>query len=188
MRESSKPVWFATSNDHKFKEAAVVFKSEGLLLKRLPTKGEEVQSDDPMDIAIHSARSTFEEAGVPVFAEDTGLFLDSLGGFPGPYASYVFRTLGLDGFLRLVPPKGRGAEFVSAVAYCDNDTAEKAFMGRLKGTIAAAPRGTKGFGYNPVFIPLGDSRTLAEFSLSEKTALSHRGKAVLSLAKWLKSR
>lgn len=111
-----------------------------------------------------------------------------LGGFPGPYASYVYRTIGLAGLLSLLPGSGdRSAEFVSAVAYATRRGRPRLFVGRLKGKIAEEPRGSGGFGFDPVFVPDGASRTLAELSLREKCAISHRAIALRALGGWLVS-
>ncbi len=180
----SSEVSFATSNEHKFSEAALVLGRIGVTLSRLPSKGEEVQSDNPSEIAAIAAERTFARAERPVIVEDTALFVKSLGGFPGTYAAYVYRTLGLELVLKLVPQAGRQAEFVSAVAYCDGPGRAKVFTGRLAGTIATAQRGANGFGYDPIFVPSGDSRTLGEMTLDEKCSISHRGKAVAAFGEW----
>jgi len=113
----------------------------------------------------------------------------SLGGFPGTYASYVYKTIGPAGVLSLLSGKDdRCAEFVSAVAYAENPGRAKLFVGSLRGKLAKQPRGSGGFGFDPIFIPRGETRTLAELSLSEKCAVSHRAAALRALGIWLKSR
>jgi len=188
MRGSSE-LWFATSNAHKFDEAAFALRAFGISLKRLPAKGTEIQSDDLAAIAEASVKETFATIRQPVIAEDAGLFVSSLNGFPGPYASYVERTLGPASLITLLKgAKDRKAEFVSAVAYCSEPTGPKVFIGRLRGRISASARGSNGFGFDPVFVPLGDARTLAEMSLEEKGAISHRSLALRGLGGWLQSR
>ena len=179
-------MWFATSNDHKFKECLFVLQDFGIVLSRLPSKGLELQVSEPSEVAAHSAAEAYRTSQRPLFVEDTGLFVDSLGGFPGTYASFVFRTLSLDGMLKLM--KGvadRGAEFVSSVAYCDSSSMPQVFTGRLRGMIALRPSGLGGFGFDPIFIPEGAKHTLASMTLAEKCAISHRAIALRAFAEWL---
>jgi XTP/dITP diphosphohydrolase len=154
-----------------------------------------VQSDDVAEIARRAALETFEVYHKPLFVEDTGLSIHVLNGFPGTYGAYVFRTIGLVTVLKLIgDAEDRSAEFVSAVAYCENNDSgsgsikPRLFIGRLKGEIAKKVRGKGGFGFDPIFVPEGKSETLAEMSIEEKCALSHRAAALNKLARWLKSR
>jgi XTP/dITP diphosphohydrolase len=185
----SNELWFATSNGHKFEEARFALRGFGVALKRLPAKGAELQSDDVVEIARNSAMETFERARRPLFVEDTGLFVPALNGFPGPYASYVNRTIGPECLITLMRGvRKREAEFVSAVAYCSRRSEVRIFSGRLRGRISEAAEGTNGFGFDPVFIPFGSELTLAEMSLEEKSETSHRSLALRALGRWLESR
>ena len=143
----------------------------------------EIQSDDLAEIAAHGAREAFEAAGGPVFVEDSGLFVEPLGGFPGPYSSYVYDTLGIERVSELARRETDDprAHFRSVIAYRDGETAET-FEGAVPGRIVA-PRGDGGFGYDPIFEH--DGRTLAELTTAEKNAISHRGRALAKFAAWL---
>ena len=188
MRGSNE-VWFATSNEHKFEEARFALGDFGITLRRLPAKGTELQDDDVAEIARRSALETFSRAKKPLFVEDTGLFVPALNGFPGPYASYVNRTIGPESLVTLMKGvKNRSAEFVSAVAYCCGPSGARVFCGKLPGLISNTPRGTNGFGFDPIFVPAGSEMTLAEMSPEQKGAISHRSKALRSLGRWLESR
>ncbi len=179
-------IWFATSNDHKFEEGRFVLRELGIVPRRLPSKGQELQSGDPSEVAFHAAAEAYRASRKPLFVEDTGLFVGSLRGFPGTSASFVFQTLGLGGILKLmdgVTP--RGAEFVSAVAYCGGPSEPSVFTGRLKGRLALRPSGLRGFGYDPIFVPTGASRTLAQMTLAEKCRISHRARALRAFGGWL---
>jgi len=179
-------VWFATSNDHKFDEAQFVLKEFGIVLGRLPSKGSELQSGDPSEVAKHAAVEAYRASRKPLFVEDTGLFIESLQGFPGTSASFAFHTLALDGILKLMNGvDARGAEFVSAVAYCDGSSGPHLFIGRLKGTVALRPSGREGFGFDPIFVLSESGRTLAQLTLAEKCAVSHRANAIRALGRWL---
>ncbi len=188
MQESNR-LFFATSNDHKFEEARLALRRRGILLRRLRAKGEEIQSDDVREIAKRAALEAFRAERRPLFVEDTGLFVRALGGFPGAYASYVNRTLGPASLIALLRRgERRDAEFVSAVAYCDRVSKVSIFTGRLEGEIANSARGDHGFGFDPVFVPAGTDRTLAEMSMREKGEVSHRARALDALADWLLAR
>jgi XTP/dITP diphosphohydrolase len=182
----SRSIWFATSNDHKFEEARFVLQALGIILQRLPSKGPELQSCDPSEVAVHAAAGAYRTSLKPLFVEDTGLFIESLRGFPGTRASFAFQTLGLEGILKLMDGiSARGAEFVSAVAYCDGSSEPRAFVGRLKGRVALRPLGERGFGFDPIFVPTGERRTLAQITFAEKCAISHRANALRAFAGWL---
>jgi XTP/dITP diphosphohydrolase len=187
MQESTE-LWFATSNDHKFDEARLVLRPFDVLLRRLRVKGREVQSDDVAVIAKQAASETYGRARRPIFVEDTGLFVTSLRGFPGPYASYVNRTIGPASLLTLMDKVDeRAAEFMSVVAFCKEPGRVLLFTGRLKGRISREMRGTSGFGFDPIFVPEGHVRTLAEMSMEEKGGISHRSIALRALGTWLES-
>jgi XTP/dITP diphosphohydrolase len=179
-------IWFATSNDHKFEEARFVLHEFGIVLCRLPSKGPELQSSDPSEVAVHAAAGAYRTSKKPLFVEDTGFFIESLRGFPGTSASFAFQTLGLEGILKLMDGiSARGAEFVSAVAYCDGSSEPRVFAGRLKGRVALHPLGQGGFGFDPIFVPTGAGRALAQMTISEKCAISHRASALRAFGGWL---
>jgi XTP/dITP diphosphohydrolase len=187
MPESTE-LWFATSNDHKFDEARLILRPFEVHLGRLYAKGGELQSDDVAVIARQAVTETYSRVRRPVFVEDTGLFVTSLRGFPGPYASFVNRTIGPASLLTLVNRVGeRDAEFVSVVAFCREPGEVLLFTGRLKGRISREMKGTGGFGFDPVFVPEGHTRTLAEMSMEEKCSISHRSIALRALGTWLES-
>lgn len=186
---ASNRIYFATSNDSKFAEARLVLSEYGVRLGRLRTKGRELQSDDVAAVAYSAASALAARRDRPFFVEDTGLFVKSLGGFPGAYAAFVHRTIGPEGLLRLLSGSSdRSAEFVSAVAFVGGSRKPRIFRGRLSGSIALHPRGTHGFGFDPVFVPRGSDESLAELSLEEKCRVSHRAKALRAMGTWLVSR
>lgn len=134
------------------------------------------------EIAREKARYAYERLCRPLIVDDTGFCIAALSGFPGPYAAYVLDTIGLAGILRLMEGKqDRSACFETAIAFADADGIE-VFRGRIDGRIVE-PRGDGGFGYDPIF-EVGD-RTLAEMPLAEKSAISHRGRALAAFREWL---
>ena len=173
---------FATTNAGKLGEAREYLADVVGELSQFDYDYVEIQSDDLAEIAAHGAREAYEAAGEPVIVDDSGLFIDALGGFPGPYSSYVDHTVGFERVSELARAEDdRGARFRAVVAYCDGDTIET-FEGAVPGEIVA-PRGDGGFGYDPIFEH--DGTTFAEMTRAEKNALSHRGRALAKLADWL---
>jgi XTP/dITP diphosphohydrolase len=135
------------------------------------------------------ARAVAAATGLLTVADDTGLFVDALGGAPGVYsaryagerASYADNVAKL--LLELGDQSDRRARFMTAAIACAPEGQEVLRFGAVEGTIAAARGGHAGFGYDPVFVPAeGDGRTFAEMSPAEKHAVSHRGRAFRALA------
>jgi XTP/dITP diphosphohydrolase len=189
----------ASANPDKVKEIVAVL-SEALDVELVPRPHDvaEVVEDGAtlVDNARLKAQALMRATGTAAVADDTGLEVDSLGGAPGVYAA---RYAGADAtyadnvnkLLRELGALGNGggdrrARFKSIAFVAFPDGAEVWAEGVLEGTIAAAPRGDNGFGYDPVFEPDGgDGRTFAEMTAAEKDAMSHRGRAFRSLARML---
>jgi XTP/dITP diphosphohydrolase len=140
------------------------------------------------DNAVAKARDAFRATGLATVADDSGLEVDALNGMPGVLSARWAGVHGEDAAntalllaqLRDVPDARRGAAFVSACALVSG-SGETVVRGRWPGIIAREPRGDNGFGYDPVFIPEGSSRTAAELTPEEKDAASHRGRALAAL-------
>jgi XTP/dITP diphosphohydrolase len=183
----AKKIYIATTNQNKFKEAEKIFSSYGLKLKHLKFKTVEIQSDSLEKIALNSLNQTLSEYKLPVFVEDAGLFIKALNNFPGPYSSYVFKTIGFKGILRLMKNiKNREAYFLSVIAFGSPNLKPKIFTGKVYGKIALKAKGLSGFGFDPIFQPKNLKKTFAEMSTEEKNKYSHRAKAIKKLVKWLK--
>ncbi len=147
---------FVTSNDHKFAEAKDIAGEQGLEIDRVDASYVEIQADTLREVVEASAESALGLAGGPCFVEDAGLFIDILDGFPGPYSSYVFKTIGNQGVLSLMEGvKDKRAEFRSAVGYCEPGSEPRMFEGRARGSITKEERGGSGFGYDPIFMLRG---------------------------------
>jgi XTP/dITP diphosphohydrolase len=190
-RARSESVLFATSNRGKVEEARKILSPFGLSVEQYDGKGVEIQAETTGEVAAYASRGAAFSAGRPVLLEDAGLFVESLGGFPGPYSSHAFKTIGLAGIIALLrKPSGRGraARFVSSVGYCEPGGEPLLFEGSVRGVIAARPRGRKGFGFDPIFVPEGGAKTFGELTLEEKCAVSHRGVAMRKFADWYLSR
>jgi XTP/dITP diphosphohydrolase len=172
-----------SSNPHKLKEFNNILGPFGYRTAQLTAPKIEIQADNLEEIAIYCLDRL---SAVNCFVEDAGLFVDALNGFPGPYSAYVFRTLGCAGLLQLLrAQENRKAHFLSVIAYRDVVGEKKIFQGETLGSITSEERGRGGFGFDPVFIPSGTTKTYAEMTPSEKDTTSHRGKATRALAAFL---
>jgi len=179
---------FVTTNTGKANEVKSLIKPLGIEIDVRAIKLTEIQSDSLEEIAMRSCEEAHEILKEPVFVEDAGLFIERLNGFPGPYSSYVYRTIGVAGILKLMEyEENRAAHFKSCIACKLSREPPVLFSGVCVGRISHEPRGLSGFGFDPIFIPEeGDGRTFAEMSVEEKNAVSHRGKSVRLLAEWLR--
>lgn len=182
-----KRVWFLTSNRGKFREARAVVKTSGLELQMLSAPKIEIQSDDLSEIAAYAAQEAAVRLGTPVVAEDAGLFIRELRGFPGPYSSDVFKRLGNEGILKLMEGVSRrNAKFSSVTAFCSPRGEARCFLGSVVGRIGLRPQGSGGFGFDPIFVPtMGDGRTFAQMTIGEKNKFSHRATSFMKLSRWL---
>ena len=142
------------------------------------------------DNALLKAREAAGHTGLPAVADDSGLVVDALGGMPGVLSARWAGGHGDDAAnlrlvldqLRDVPDARRAGGFVCAAALVLPGGAEQVVHGRIDGMILREPRGSGGFGYDPIFLPHGETRTTAEMPAADKDAISHRGKAFRALA------
>lgn len=190
MKELSRTVYFATGNRGKFIEAARITSRFGIELKHLHFKKHEIQSSDLTEIASFAAKQAAESEKRAVLSEDAGFFVNALKGFPGPYSSYVYGTLGTEGILKLLGKgRNRKAFFKAAVAFCTPRTQPLCFTGVVEGLVSRKPVGSHGFGFDPIFIPRqGHGRTFAEMTTDEKNVVSHRAFAFAKFSKWFVAR
>jgi len=176
---------FITSNPGKVEEAKKYFQPLGVEIYQLRVDYPEIQADNLEEVALFGLEWLATKLEGPFFLDDSGLFIEALKGFPGVYSAYVYRTLGVDGILRLMEGiEDRRAHFKSVIAYWDGEA--HLFTGRVDGTIIHEKRGTGGFGFDPIFVPKGFDRTFAEMTTDEKNVISHRGRALRAFSKWLK--
>lgn len=190
----------ATANPDKAAEMAAIL-TEARVPVELVARPEGIQAVDETgatlaDNARLKAGALCEATGEPSVADDTGLEVDVLDGEPGVHsarfagerASYSDNVDLLLDRMRGVEPGLRTARFVTVAVACFPDGRELSATGSVEGRIAEVPRGSGGFGYDPVFIPSdGDGRTFAEMTPSEKDDLSHRGAAFRTLATALRA-
>ncbi len=181
-------IFFATGNLHKFNEARRILAEYDIAVAMLKVKKLEIQDENLENVAKTSALNIIRETNLPIIVEDAGLFIEALNGFPGPYSSYVYQTLGIAGILKLLGGiENREATFKSAVAFCNPSGDLKYFQGTVKGRIAKKPRGSSGFGFDPIFEPKElPEKTFGEMTVDEKSRFSHRARALRRFAEWYK--
>ncbi len=183
--QSDRVLFLATGNLHKVKEAAAILAEFRIRVRRVESPKVEIQSDDIVEIASFASDELSRRHSGVVAVEDSGLFVDSLKGFPGPFSSYAYQAIGPIGILRLLGGSSRRrARFRAAVAVSRSGHTLKTFTGEVRGRIAHSTRGDNGFGFDPIFIPTGRLRTFGEMSVAEKNRLSHRQKAFRQLGMW----
>ena len=177
-------VRFATSNPHKVAEANIVGKEYGIRFEQLKVPYPEIRDESVSVVAEDGARFVYAKVAGPIIVEDTGLFIDSLKGFPGAYSAFAYRKVGCRGILKLLSgEKNRKAHFTSAVGYCDQD-GTKVFEGAIGGRIATEEGGSGGFGFDSIFIPKGFEKTFGE-DPETKMQVSHRRLAFVKFCDWL---
>lgn len=185
---------FATSNAKKIQEVRGILGSsyEVLSLANINFEGEIPEPFDTIrENSIHKANFFFEKTNLPCIAEDSGLEVDALDGRPSAYsARYAGEERNdITNYKKVLSELGesenRKARFISIITY-KNKEREDVFEGNMEGCIAINPRGENGFGYDPIFIPDGYTKTNAELSPEEKNAISHRRKALDELVRYLR--
>jgi len=175
---------FATGNPHKFREAERILKEYDVIIKRKNVECEEIRAESCEEVALSSLRLLRGKMSEPFFVEDSGLFIKALNGFPGTLSSWVFKKIGNEGILKLMRGVGtRDACFVSSVAAWDGRE-EGVFSGEVMGKISRGIKGKGGFGYDPIFIPEGSTKTFAE-DKNTKMVCSHRRRALEKFGEWL---
>ncbi len=141
---------------------------------------QEIQGNSLEEIARDKVIQAFSICSKPVIIEDDGLFIKSLNGFPGPYSSFVFNTIGNKGILSLLSTH-RAATFRSVIAYCDQNNTTHLFGANVNGKISTKEMG-KRWGFDPIFMPSRKNQTYSQ--LRQKSQISHRYLALKKFANW----
>ena len=175
-----KKIFFVTSNKGKFYEAKKKIENIEQKIFDYP----EIRSENLGEIVVYGIEFLKEKISQPFFIEDSGLFIDVLNNFPGPFSKYVFNKVGCEGILKLMKnEKNRNAVFKSVIGYYDGET--KVFEGICEGRISNRMSEKKGFGYDPIFMPKTSDKTFAQMDIEEKNTYSHRGKALTKLVNFM---
>ncbi len=169
---------FVTSNPDKAREAAEIL---GIELINVDLDLPELQGLDVAQVAANkaaTAREALETPDSPVLVEDSGLVVEAWNGLPGALTKWFLRSVGNEGLLRmLLGEEDRSARAVCAIAVASADGSVSVFEGVVEGSIAYEPRGSGGFGWDPIFVPEGYTGTYAELG-ARKHEDSHRARAL----------
>jgi XTP/dITP diphosphohydrolase len=177
---------FVTGNKGKFREVKDILAAKGFEVIQNTDGYPELQEDDLEPIAAYGARWASDKLGLPVMVDDSGLFIDVLNGFPGPYSAFVEKNLGNPRVLKVMEGEtDRSAVFKSVIGYCEPGAEPLTFTGTVEGKIAFNELGTGGFGYDPIFDYNG--KTFGELGDEFKNTVSHRRRAVDKFVEWLDS-
>lgn len=181
---------FATGNKGKVEEMQPLM-PEGARLKRVDVDIDEIDALDVEDVARRKAIDSFNDldSGKPIIVEDTGFYVEGLGGFPGAKAAYFDRTVGAHGLIPLLENRDdRSAYFKTAIAHYDGSEL-KVFTGRSEGRVPDEPRGESHphLPYNTFFVPSGENESFAE-NPDLIHRYSHREEATRKFVDWLSDR
>lgn len=194
--DADRTLILATRNAHKLREVGRMLEPYGLVVQALPDDvvlppetGETFEAN-----ALPKARAAAQALGRAVIADDSGIEAAALGGRPGVRSARYAGEDATDGenLQKLLDeaPAGSALRYVCALAYVAPDGVEHVFFGYCEGRLAPAPRGERGFGYDPAFLPDDGPQgsTMAELDDAQKDAISHRGRAVRGFAEWFVGR
>ena len=188
----------ASKNQKKLKELRDILSAQGVEVVSEAEVGVDVDVEETgttfAENAYLKAHAVMEATGLPAVADDSGLCVDALNGAPGVYsARYGGPELDDVGRYRLLLENMRGqldrrCKFVSAICCCFPDGSKVEAEGACAGTLAYAPRGEDGFGYDPIFFLPEQKKTFAQLTAEEKNAISHRGKALAAFREKMKDK
>lgn len=186
----------ASNNAHKIDEIKSILTGMQVLSLKEANVFIEVEEDkDTLEgNALKKAKEIYDVTGIPVISDDTGLFVDALNGEPGVYSAryagenvtYADNCNKLIAKLKKLRLESSPAVFRSVICYYISPEEHDLFEGALHGKITTTPRGTNGFGYDPLFIPEGYEQTFAELTSEEKNKISHRASALQKLKDFLR--
>lgn len=155
---------YVTGNWAKILSARQYLEPLGFEVEQIKMEVPEIQNDSTEEIAKYSAKWASEELKCTVMKNDTGIYIEALKGFPGPYTHYVDDTIGEDGVLKLLEGvENRNAYFIEVIAYCEYGKEPITFISKTNGTIAKSKSGQYGWSWDFIFIPNGETKTLGNF-------------------------
>ncbi|GEM45355.1 non-canonical purine NTP pyrophosphatase [Deinococcus cellulosilyticus] len=184
-------VLYLTTNPGKAREARDILIGQyglNLQVESPPFEIPEIQSDSCAKVALFSARFAADRLGQPCLVSDTGLYLDCLGGLPGPYNAHFDRQIGVEKFLRLIQHEAnRMARLENCFACCEPGQEPVVFSGGSTGSIAFEPRGNLGRWHELFYIPDGEERTLSELrQIDPGRESQYWGGAIHEMGAWLR--
>ena len=159
-----KKITYVTGNWAKIMSARQMLEPLGFEIEQVKMDVPEIQHDSIEEVAKFSAKWASDKLGKTVLKNDSGLCIDALNGFPGPYTHYADDTIGEDGVLKLLDGvENREAHFVEILAYCEYGKEPVLFKSVTNGTIALKKSGEYGYSWDYIFIPEGETKTLANY-------------------------
>lgn len=168
------PFVLVTGNPNKLVEARRIV---GTGLRGVELDLPEIQSLDLTEVLRAKAEEAWRRLGRPLVVEETGLELEAMNGFPGPFVKWMLEAMGAEGIARLARSCGE----VGVVARCAllyrHEAGSLIVEGTTRGELVLPPRGRGGYGWDPVFLPAGETKTYGELSAEDKDRLAHRGRA-----------
>lgn len=193
-------ILIGTNNRHKIEEIKNILNGMDIELLSIDDLGINITiEEDAMTLegnAFKKAKEFYDTAKMPVFADDTGLFIDLICGAPGvcssryagENATYDENCNKLLEEMKDLPEGSRQGGFKTVICYFENPENVHYFKGEVRGKILTTKRGESGFGYDPLFVPDGFDKTYAEMNAEEKNMFSHRAKALEKFAEFLKNK
>jgi XTP/dITP diphosphohydrolase len=167
-----------TGNPNKAREVQAIL---GQAIETVPLDLPEIQAISVEEVVREKAQEAYRHLGRPLLVEDTGLAFDAWNGLPGALIRWFLKSTGTTGLCQMLSAfPERGAQAITCLGYADGQDV-RVYCGRLAGSIAPAPRGESGFGWDAIFIPAGSTRTFAEMTAEEKSAVSMRRLALEQL-------
>jgi XTP/dITP diphosphohydrolase len=179
-------VTFVSTNPGKFREVRDVLRPYGIRVRWKRRTLPEPQADRLEDVVVSKLDAVRDVPGT-VLVEDSGLFIPSLHGFPGVYSAHFLRLWKFGPMLELLRRRRRDAHFRAVVGLREHGE-RRVFSGQVDGRIARRAAGRGGFGYDPIFVPRGWTRTFAQGTAVEKNAISHRARALRGVGEYLSRR
>lgn len=178
------PLTFITSNTNK---AAQLSQWLAHPIEHLALDLDEIQTTDLTELVTHKARQAYAQIHQPVLVEDTAVNFNAFGNLPGPFIKFFLQELELEQICRLLDPfADRSATIIAVYGLCQDGDQVEIFRGESTGTIPQHPIGDGGFGWNPIFIPDGSTKSFAQMTTEEVKPFNHRAKATEKLAAYLK--
>jgi XTP/dITP diphosphohydrolase len=178
-------VTLVTTNPGKLREVRTLLAPFGAKVLPLRRRLPEPQAESLGEVARSKLAAVRDVPGW-VLVEDSGLFIPSLGGFPGVYSAHIYQIWGLSPILELLRRRERRAVFRTVAGLRRGDRTWFT-SGACAGTIARTERGSNGFGFDPIFVPSGNRSTFGEMDSSEKDKVSHRARAMRRIGRILVS-
>jgi len=177
-----KTLYFITTNRNKFEEAREIL--QPLVVEQIPMEIPELQGT-PAFIVQEKVLAACNKLQKPCFVEDVALCCNAWQGLPGPYIKDFEQRIHAEGIWRMLKDfEDKTCKAVALIGYCEPGNEPRIFEGTMEGEIVE-PRGTEGFGFDPVFLPKGFQQTYAEMGVQEKNKISHRKKALEQFKEWL---